>query len=132
MTLEQIAERLHCTLIQIRYACQAGYPSPAPRSGRPPSLSEAQSDELIAFVRQSKAHQIMTFQQPADGPFHHCIAVEEAIRAAFWRREFRRYVSSRSLLFQEPTKFLGFLGLQHTLIGLESNRIPSFGQMRPG
>jgi len=61
-TYEDIAAYTGCTLAQVRHACSADQTTPRRRSGRPSLLTDAQVEELIAFVCTSKATRRMPYR----------------------------------------------------------------------
>jgi transposase len=62
---EDMARLLHVTPRQVEYACQAERPTPKKRSGRPPLLTEMQTQALIEFVTSSRKARLMTYLQLA-------------------------------------------------------------------
>ena len=56
---------------QVGYSIAAEQVTPKKRSGRPPKLTEAQVDELVHYVRQTRASRQMSYLALAVGPFQH-------------------------------------------------------------
>ncbi|KAK7184752.1 uncharacterized protein CC84DRAFT_1168678 [Paraphaeosphaeria sporulosa] len=81
-----IANQLSCTERQVAYAITRDCVTPKKRSGRPPRLSDAQVDQLEAFIRSSNSNRQLSYLQLAQGPFQHWNVGEYTIRSALRRR----------------------------------------------
>ncbi|KAF2456718.1 hypothetical protein BDY21DRAFT_269409, partial [Lineolata rhizophorae] len=84
-TYEAIARHLNISQHQVQWACHTDHPTPRKRRGRPPVLSEAQVDQLEAFIRASRTNRLMSCLELAAGPFRHWNVSEYAIRNALQR-----------------------------------------------
>ena len=63
----QIQEKTGFFLRQIRYACSPACPAtPTTRPGRPPTLTQAQIEDLVAYVCLSARNRCLSFQQLAE------------------------------------------------------------------
>jgi len=49
------------TFHQIEHACQSLDPTPKKGTGRPPTLDDTRTQELITFVCASRAHRLLTY-----------------------------------------------------------------------
>ncbi|PVH91698.1 hypothetical protein DM02DRAFT_545295, partial [Periconia macrospinosa] len=58
-TLNQIAQQLSVSYHQAQYAAVADRPTPKKRAGRPPVLTEEQTDEIELFVVSSRTNRPM-------------------------------------------------------------------------
>jgi len=90
-TYEDIALQMRVTVRQVEYACHAERPTPKKRSGRPPKLTEWQTQVLIQFVISSKKARLMTYLQLA--MYFAWGVTEYAIRSALRRAGFKRYIA---------------------------------------
>ncbi|KAF2678938.1 hypothetical protein K458DRAFT_394349 [Lentithecium fluviatile CBS 122367] len=66
-----IANQLNCTDRQVRYAITRDRVTPKKRAGLPPRLSDAQVNELKAYIRSSRQTRQMSYRELANGPFEH-------------------------------------------------------------
>jgi transposase len=86
-----IAAKLNISERQVRHVIDTARATPKKRTGRPPVLSDADVDELITYISQSRGHRQLSFQSLADGPFAHWQRGPYAIRSALRKRGYRRY-----------------------------------------
>jgi len=88
----QIQEKIRFSQHQIQYACTSP-PIPTKRPGRPPSLTQAQIEDLIGYVWMSARNRRLSFQQLAD---ELDLGVgRKAIRAALVKKGFHRCLAMR-------------------------------------
>ena len=57
----EIQAFIGCTYRQVQLACEAEQNTPKKRRGRPPSLSQAQTNELIEYITQSRETRQMSY-----------------------------------------------------------------------
>ena len=88
-----IANQLNCTARQATYAVTRDQITPKKREGRPPRLSDAQVDELEAYVRSSRSSRQLSYIQLAEGPFSHWGVGQYTIRSALRRRGYYHRVA---------------------------------------
>ena len=87
-----IQRHLGFTKRQVATAIHSNQVTPKRRSGRPPKLSNDQIDELIHFVRQSRATRQMSYLAIASH-FEHWGASESSVRYALRSRGYTRCVA---------------------------------------
>ena len=58
-----ISNQLHLSQRQVQYTCQTQQATPKKAKGQPPKLSEAQTDEIIAWITASEANRQKPFHQ---------------------------------------------------------------------
>jgi len=92
-TYEAIARHLDVTVRQAQHTCQAEQATPKKRSGRPPALTEAQTDELVNYIQQSKETRRKSYLRLAKEVFPEWNVGEYAIRFALRKRGFKRYIA---------------------------------------
>lgn len=66
-SMAKIAKSLSISYRQVRYAVQAGHPSPQKKTGRKSILSTAQIDEIESYVRQDRRSRQMTYDALVKG-----------------------------------------------------------------
>src|SRR6266487_1667349 len=96
MTYEAIAKQFYnVTPFQVEYVIHRGHPTPQKPPGRPPFLTDAQSQELAAFVCASSHNRRLPWPQlPFETPM--CTwpnATEASISSALQRAGFRRRIA---------------------------------------
>lgn len=92
-SVRDICELLKLTRRQVTYAITSNQVTPRRRSGRPRRLTDAQVDELIAYIRSSRASRRMTFEGLATGPFEAWGVGQYTIRNALRQRGYVRRVA---------------------------------------
>lgn len=124
-----IATRTGLTLSQVQYA--ASHPaSPKKRSGRRPALTEAQVEDLIAFITASKEGRRMPYcKLPQALGF---TVGEYCIRHTLRSSDIIVALRGRSRQFLRRTDCSGSNGLMNTETGPQANGLRSFGLARPG
>jgi transposase len=70
-TYEYIAKLLGFSERQVGKAITSEHVTPTKRPGRPRTLTDAQIDELKAYIQSSRATRQMSFEALAEGPFAH-------------------------------------------------------------
>jgi len=84
----QIQEKTGFPLRQIRYVCSSGCPAPTKKPGRPPTLTQAQIEDLVAYVCMTARNRRLSFQHLAE---ELDLGVGgKAIRAALMKEGFHR------------------------------------------
>lgn len=104
----RIADHFDFTPRQVRYTVKApnNDPTPGKRTGRPSKLSSEQVDELIAWMRESKANRQTPIREVATGRFAHWGVGWETMKKAMRRRGFsvdRRGEERRARLKTQET-----------------------------
>jgi transposase len=101
---ELIAAQLRpdVSLRQIQYTVETERATPRKRCGRPPKLSTAQVDALVAFVRRDSTTRRMTYQQLADALDFNVTA--DTIRFALRSRGYHRRVALRKPPLSDENK----------------------------
>lgn len=103
-SFDQIIEKTGATWRQVQYTCQTGQATPARRSGRPPLLTAAQIEELIAFICSSKEARRMAYRQlPSTLGWD---VSEYAIRYALRQNGFARHPALRKPPISEKNRLL--------------------------
>jgi transposase len=92
-TYQYIANLLHITERQVAWAATSNQVTPKHRAGRPRTLTEAQIDELEAYIRSSRPTRQMSYRRLAFGPFEAWGVTEHVIRRALQRRGYARRVA---------------------------------------
>lgn len=88
-----IANLLGITKRQVACAITSERVTPRKRTGRPPKLSDAQIDELEAFVRSSREGRQLSYARLAEGPFLAWGVGEYTIRSALRSRGYSRRIA---------------------------------------
>ena len=101
-----IANLLGMTERQVGYAIASDQVTPQRRSGRPRTLTNAQVDELEAFVRSSRRTRQMSYLALATGLFEAWGVSQHIIRRALQRRGYTRRVARAKPLLIEDTRGL--------------------------
>ncbi|KAH7029949.1 hypothetical protein B0J12DRAFT_554637, partial [Macrophomina phaseolina] len=87
---KQIADKLGYTVRQVRYACNAGHPTPRKKTGRHLKLTQEQANELEVFVCSSRTNRLLDYFTLANGPFRHWGVSEGCIRRTLKALGFKR------------------------------------------
>jgi transposase len=101
-----IANLLGITRRQVSYAIASERVTPKKRHGRPSSLTDAQVDELEAYIRTSRASRQMSYLALAEGPFQAWGVGEYVIRHALRGRGYARYIAYAKPPLSEENKRL--------------------------
>jgi len=88
-----IQDSLNLSKRQVAYALASERVTPKKRSGRPPSLTYTQTDQLETFIQSLAAARQMSFLRLAEGPFEDWEVGKKAIRAALKGRGYTRRVA---------------------------------------
>lgn len=90
------------TLRQVQYACTHRL-TPKKRPGRPPELTEEEVDELELFVCSSKTGRLMSYLKLSMA-LPHLNASSDQIKAALYKRGFKRYVARQKPPLSEKNR----------------------------
>ncbi|KAI0997055.1 hypothetical protein K3495_g11132 [Podosphaera aphanis] len=102
-----IAERLEITHRQVRYAMNTTKLTPKISSGRNPSLSSAQIDEVEAYITSSQGGRQMPYFEVANFVFPHFGVSEKVIEREMKNRGYtRRNTASKPPLSPENLRKL--------------------------
>ncbi|OAG04261.1 uncharacterized protein CC84DRAFT_1219462 [Paraphaeosphaeria sporulosa] len=88
-----IANLLGFSRRQVAYAIASNRVTPKKRSGRPRKLTDAQVDELEAYIKSSRTARQMSYQALTEGPFAEWEVTQYAIRTALRSRGYTRRVT---------------------------------------
>ena len=102
-TQKEVARRTGATIRQIQYVNQH-QTTPRRRSGRPPTLTDAQIEELIDFIRLSRTNRRMSYKSLAKAMDWG--VSEHVIRQALEKHGFHRRIALRKPPISEKNRRL--------------------------
>ncbi|KAI0997634.1 hypothetical protein K3495_g10554 [Podosphaera aphanis] len=94
LSFKMIAERLEITHRQVRYAMNTTKLTPKKSSGRNPSLSSAQIDEVEAYITSSQEGRQMPYFKVANVVFPHFGVSERVIEREMKKRGYTRRIAA--------------------------------------
>jgi len=89
---------------QIQHTCLASRPTPKKRTGRHPTLTDEQVDEIELFICSKRSNRLLSYERLAIGPLRRFGVGPDAIKNALERRGYRRYVAYRKPPLSEKNK----------------------------